>query len=264
VQTDKLGYIFGIDVSDYQENVDWKKVADSGVSFAYLKATEGGSFRTEIFEPYRKAARENGIITGAYHFFQPAVPAHLQAENFLAKIGKLEADDLPPALDLEDPAIWTGFSRKEKITMVLTWLKTVEAKTGVRPIIYTGPTFMEDVLHSAPELAKYDLWLAHYTSDKSPSLPHSFSKWQLWQYSDQGNIAGVEGGVDMNRFAGDKSQLLALGRTSGNVLPSQGDLVASALVAPGAKSDQDLSASKATPKQPNQDDGIISFDVANL
>ncbi len=266
------GYLVGIDVSDYQENVNWKKVSDSGVSFAYLKVSEGKRYRTDTFKPYRQAARENGILTGGYHFFRPEVSAKEQAEYFLATIGKLEADDLPPALDLEDASLWVGYSTKEKLSMVLTWLETVEAKTGVRPVIYSGPVFMEDVLGSAPELTKYHLWLSHYTSRTSPSLPKSFSKWQIWQHTDRGSLPGVDGDVDMNRFAGDRSQLLALGRSDSDTLPplkfdrnqnfDKSQSAALAEVTPGIDQNDGISSPEhVIPKQPKTDDGILNFDV---
>lgn len=282
--TNKQDFLVGIDVSDYQENVDWRRVADSGVSFAYLKATEGKSYRAETFDGYRKSARQNGVITGGYHFFRPEVSAQLQAENFLTKIGKLEVDDLPPALDLEDPALWTGFSRSEKLKMVLTWLDIVEAKTGVKPVIYSSPTFMEDVLDSPPELTKYDLWLAHYTSLKEPSLPKRFNKWKIWQHSDRGSLPGIDGDVDLNRFAGDRNQLLALGRTNGDGIAPEHSSVANlphladstrgevnstepnlAAVKPSVQTGAPQPKADAViPKPSNSDDGVLSFDVASL
>lgn len=202
----------GVDVSGWQDEVDWQRLKENGVEYAYLKSTEGRTFVDPTYEVNRRNARKAGVITGAYHFFRPATPVLDQVDNFMKVVGTVESDDLPPALDLEDPSLWRGYSHAEKLEMVLKWLQEVEKRTGVRPIIYASPSFVESVLGSAPELASYKLWLAHYTSAEAPSLPKPFSDWLMWQYSEKGRLPGVVGNVDLNRFRGHPQELLAQAR----------------------------------------------------
>ncbi|MDX1986662.1 MAG: GH25 family lysozyme [Candidatus Obscuribacter sp.] len=211
----------GVDVSGWQDEVDWQRLKDSGVDYAYLKSTEGRTFVDPTYAVNRQNARKAGVITGAYHFFRPATPVLDQVDNFMKVVGRVESDDLPPALDLEDPSLWRGYSHAEKLEMVLTWLQEVEKRTGVRPIIYASPSFVESVLGSAPELASYKLWLAHYTSADAPSLPQPFSDWLMWQYSDKGRLPGVVGNVDLNRFRGHPQDLLAQARGVAPSIPTE-------------------------------------------
>lgn len=211
----------GVDVSGWQNEVDWQRLKDSGVDYAYLKSTEGRTFVDPTYEVNRQNARKAGVITGAYHFFRPATPVLDQVDNFMKVVGRVESDDLPPALDLEDPSLWRGYSHAEKLEMVLKWLQEVEKRTGVRPIIYASPSFVESVLGSAPELASYKLWLAHYTSADAPSLPQPFSDWLMWQYSEKGRLPGVVGNVGLNRFRGHPDELLAQARGVAPSIPTQ-------------------------------------------
>ena len=245
--------ITGVDVSSWQDNVDWVALKNNGVDFAYLKSTEGKTFTDAYFAQNRKNARDSGIITGAYHFFRPATSVSAQVDHFINVVGKLSPDDLPPALDLEDKSLWVGYTHKEKIDMVMEWLTAVESRTGVRPIIYASPSFVEDVLGSAPQLANYKLWIAHYTDNSQPSLPTPFTEWLIWQHSSSGSLPGVAGNVDLNRFQGDVSELLAEARQTPTQAPTQ---VASVVAHP------DPMPLAAVPKSSDEvAELIINFDL---
>src|ERR1035438_7078198 len=94
----------GIDVWDAQGKIDWNAVANSGVAFAYAKATDGKDPHAS-FQTNWAGAGAAGILRGAYHWFYP-VPLgsdHLQrqVDAFLAQMGSLAANDLPPMVDVE-------------------------------------------------------------------------------------------------------------------------------------------------------------------
>lgn len=67
-----------------------------------------------------------------------------------------------------------------------------------------------DVLGSDARLKNHPLWVAHYTSAAKPRIPAPWSFWTFWQYTDRGRVAGIAGGVDINRFNGDRGRLEAL------------------------------------------------------
>ncbi|TXH39298.1 MAG: hypothetical protein E6Q98_00245 [Rhodospirillaceae bacterium] len=94
-------------VSHHQGRIDWRKLPVQGVGLAYIKATEGGDHRDSRFAANWFAARDAGIKRGAYHFFTLCRSGADQAANFIASV-PVEADALPPAVDLEDGGNWAS------------------------------------------------------------------------------------------------------------------------------------------------------------
>ncbi len=198
--------IRGIDISHYQERIDWNLLRNADVegqplSFIIIKATEGESIIDENFNENFYQARQNGMIRGAYHFFTPDTDARRQALFFL-KQAHLEAGDLPPVLDVEK----AGRLGKEQLQKaVKTWLTVVEKHYGVKPIIYTGYKFKLKYLND-PFFNAYPYWIAHYYVNQ---LEYT-GPWSFWQYTDVGRIKGITGNVDCNIFNGDLEDLYAL------------------------------------------------------
>lgn len=186
--------IRGIDVSDYQPNVNWPLVANSGMSFAFIKATEGATLVADSFARNWSALKSVGMMRGAYHFFRPATDVQRQVDNFLRTV-KLEAGDFPPVLDIESTG---NLASGEIIDRMTLWLDAVEKETGFRPIIYTYPGFWEKL--GTKRFADYPLWIAHYTTAESPWVPGGWNSWLFWQYTDRGRVSGVSGNVDINIF----------------------------------------------------------------
>jgi len=192
---DKTTDLRGIDVSDYQGQVNWKAVADSGVGYAIAKSTEGATFIADTFARNWRGIRDAGIVRGAYHFYRPQTDAIAQAQNFL-NVVKLEPGDLPAVLDIERT---DNKSTDSILAGLQTWLDIVEEATQRRPIVYTYPGFWER-LGNSQRFADYPLWIAHYTSDPEPWITGGWDTWTLWQYTDRGTVNGVVGGVDVNRY----------------------------------------------------------------
>ncbi|MEA5496442.1 GH25 family lysozyme [Limnoraphis robusta] len=186
--------IRGIDVSDYQPNVDWKAVVDAGITFAFIKATEGESFVAELFNTYWKQSKANGLLRGAYHFFRPSASPQGQAYNFLATV-KPEAGDLPPVLDIETT---DGLDSQTLCDRAQEWIEIIERESGFRPIIYTYPGFWQSL--NTKRFSEYPLWIAHYTTAEQPLIPGGWKTWLFWQFTDKGEVTGVNGGVDVNLF----------------------------------------------------------------
>lgn len=205
----------GIDVSSWQGNIDWVKVKASGISFAFIKATEGTSYVNPRFKKDWHESRSKGIIRGAYHFFDPTVSPTEQARNFVSAVGMLEPGDLPPALDLEGEK-WQRTNPQDRIQMILTWLGTVETALELQPIVYASFAFANDVLKAglSPELSNYRLWIAHYTNAAKPLIPLPWTHWDFWQHTSQGKTPGIIGNVDHDRFLGTHSDLLLLTKPS--------------------------------------------------
>lgn len=196
--------VFGIDVSRYQNNIEWNRVADfkSGrftVEFVFMKATEGTSMKDPQFSSNWKGAFQNGIPRGAYHFFRAGLDAEKQANHFCRNV-KMQTGDLPPVLDVEE--IPAGMNKSELVNAVKVWLQIVERYYRIKPIVYTGANFYEQYFRGTI-VEKYPLWVAHYYQNR----PATFADWKYWQFSDKASIDGISGPVDVNVFSGSAAQL---------------------------------------------------------
>ncbi|WP_316841453.1 glycoside hydrolase family 25 protein [Pedobacter gandavensis] len=202
IRIPKKHSIHGIDVSYYQGKIDWRKVKamkedEVQVKFAFIKATEGILSVDPYFQRNWREAAKAGIVCGAYHFFRPQKSGEWQAKFFLQTV-KFEEGDLPPVVDIEqlngvDPASM----RKE----LQEFIRYVEKKTKVKPIIYSGLTFYKDYLKG--HFDEYPLWIAHYHQAKLKVSGDT--NWFFWQHSDKARITGINHVVDFNAFNGDST-----------------------------------------------------------
>lgn len=198
--------MYGIDVSEHSGRVDWTAVIKSGVSFIFLRATEGASIKDSAFAHHWSVLRSYGTLRGAYHFFHPATSDPVkQAQEFLKTVGKFQPRDLPPVLDVETT---DGASASTVINAMKKWLaeveKTVQQQTGknLKPIIYTSPNFWINTLGNPTDFASYPLWIANYGPDE-PWVPSSWGNgnWMIHQYEgDVSGITGISGNADLNKF----------------------------------------------------------------
>jgi GH25 family lysozyme M1 (1,4-beta-N-acetylmuramidase) len=195
----------GIDISFYQGNVDWAKIKADGISFAFVRVSDGLANPDSKFARNWSNMKAVGLIRGAYQFFRPRLDAAKQAQLFLDMVGPLGADDLPPVIDVEDAGGQSPTVVKQKIQ---TWIDIVKAATGRTPIIYTGPSFWTNDIAN-PSFPEYPLWIANY-GVTCPETPSTWDTWAFWQYTDSGTTDGVDGPVDTNTFNGNMAALLAL------------------------------------------------------
>jgi GH25 family lysozyme M1 (1,4-beta-N-acetylmuramidase) len=249
-------------VAHWEPEIDWAKLRAQEIRFAFIKATQAADYADDKFLSHWTGAKQAGILRGAYHFIDPRVDGRLQAEHFLRTV-KLEPGDFPPVLDLEDlPATATVIPKaaagrksgkdnkgstgakpgkgaaaaalatnSQMIACAEVWLRLVEQETGRKPIIYSGPAFLNSRM-SGPNGAppswapKYMLWLANYLnhpiSDKDlPWQPKGWANWTFWQYSESGMLDGIYNtgrlsltAVDLNFFRGTLEELYALAGAS--------------------------------------------------
>jgi GH25 family lysozyme M1 (1,4-beta-N-acetylmuramidase) len=199
-------WLEGIDVSHWQGTINWASVAGAGKAFAVIKATESTTYVDSLYATNHANARANGVRTGAYHFAQPSTTAgdaKAEADWFVAHMNLLPGD-LNPALDLEQS---NGLSVSALQSWVKTFLDEVYAKTGMRPMIYTSPSFWRTYMGDTRSIADAGysiLWIAHW-GVTSPSVPGSNwggKGWTFWQYSSNTPVAGISGNVDHDRYNG--------------------------------------------------------------
>ena len=192
----------GIDVSHYQGTVNWQMVKDSGVSFAFAKATQGVSFIDSKFQTNWQGMKNADLLRGAYHFFEADNDPVKQADHFIKVVGTLNVNDLPPVLDVET----TENASSSVIQQgVQTWLDRVKEKLGRVPLVYTTASFWNT--NKIKLNGEFPLWVAHY-GVSTPKIPTEWEAWNFWQYSQTGSVSGVTGNVDLNWFNGTYLQLL--------------------------------------------------------
>ena len=195
------GYeVHGIDVSHYQFEIDWPRVAEQEVHFAFMKATEGVSLKDGYFQSNWKAARAAGIICGAYHYLVPGIDPLKQAENFMETV-QLEPGDLPPVLDVEVSA---GQDSEAVYAAVKQWITAIETKYKIKPIIYTGLNFYHE--HLAGKIDEHRVWIARYNT----ITPNLGRQWDFWQYTNRGGLDGIDGRLDLNVYQGQLATLKSL------------------------------------------------------
>lgn len=196
----------GVDLSHFSGKVDWDLVAQSGLHFVFLKASEGVDAPDPAFAAHWAEAKRVGLRRGAYHFFIAEDDGRQQAKLFLSQV-RLEPGDLPPVVDVETLASGTTEQLRRNLA---AFVSAVSAETGVQPMVYTGPNFWQE--HLGGGYADHPLWVAH-SGVPEPTVPRDWEAWHFWQYRENGRLDGVEKDVDFSWFRGDPVALAAFANT---------------------------------------------------
>jgi len=219
-------YTKGIDASHYKYDIDWKAVANSGIKFGIVKATEASHYIDSYFDQNWIGMRDAGIIRGAYHFFRPNVDPADQAYHYLKVVGNVLKDtDLPAVLDLEaypqsNYEAFAALTQAERYKVLDTWLQIVTDATGKLPIIYTNKYTWWAMYEDSTEYSHHPLWLAMYEANyaTAPADNWNGKGWTMWQFTYKGEIPGVQdakAATDCNVYNGDLESLWNwIGRTA--------------------------------------------------
>lgn len=196
----------GIDISHYQGAIDWSKVKTDGLSFVYVKATEGADGVDDQFAANWQGAAGAGLSRGAYHFYNFCKTGAEQAANFVAQV-PADADALPATIDLEESGDCGTMPDKAAFRKELAdFVAKLKAAYGHTPILYVNYSIYDK--YFSGENDAYRLWIAD-TNHESPALPNNAS-WTMWQYGWHGSAAGISGEVDLDVFNGTPEMLAAL------------------------------------------------------
>lgn len=186
----------GIDVSVYQGDIDFEQVKNSGIEVVYIRAGYGFSVTDPKFEENYTNATKAGLKCGAYYFVtaRNTEQAYLQATRFAELIsGKTFV--ARPAMDFEE----FGSLGKNGINIVgLAFMQKLRELTGIVPMLYTDA-------YNASEtwdwnFAQFPLWVADYGAEEPYVTSNIWQSYAGFQYSDRGEIPGIYGNVDLDRF----------------------------------------------------------------
>lgn len=194
--------IRGIDVSAYQENVDWEQVKASGVEFVMIRLGYRGYSKGTLAEDmcaqsHYQGAKAAGLKVGGY-FFSQAITTQEAVEEaqYAMQIAKDWQLDMPLAYDWElaAPDARTNVVDARMLTDISkAFCETVEA-AGFETMIYFNPDQSEKQMY-LEELTDYGFWLAMY----SDHMDYPY-KVDMWQYTHTGSVPGIEGNADINLF----------------------------------------------------------------
>jgi lysozyme len=192
-------YTFGLDVSHYQDDIDWQLVQESAhpIAFVFIRATMGKDGVDLTYTRNLEEAQQHGFLVGSYHFYRPNENSSAQFEHF-KKHTRVEKGHLLPVLDIETES---PFGVENLRKGLRNFLELAEKEYGVKPIIYSGLDFWKRNLRG--HFDDYPLWIAAYCGKfRVADVP-----WNFHQFTDQVRVKGVIGDVDGNEFNGSLAEL---------------------------------------------------------
>lgn len=217
------GGVQGVDVSRWQGTVDWPRVKALGGSFAFVKATEGTTYRSPTWSAQYNGAAGVGLLRGSYHFALPPTSSGAEQARFLvANGGAWRADGmtLPPVLDIEFNKYSTlgntcyNMTPAQLQAWILDFVRTTDSLIGRHPIIYTNK-YWWDTCVQGTGFGSYPLWIARYTQTPPPDVPAGWSSHHFWQYSDAGPF-----GFDSNQWHAGYAELVEFARLESSIGPN--------------------------------------------
>lgn len=192
----------GIDVSEHNQDIDWKNVKNDDIDFAIIRvgyrgAQDGVVKEDKYFETNIKQAVRCNLKVGVY-FFSSAVTSEEideEADMVLSRIKKYEVN-MPVVFDMEE--IEQGgrvdnLTIEQRTKLALRFCKKIK-EASYTPMIYGNMTWLYQN-YDFEKISKYPIWLASY-STRCPME----DKFDMWQYSNKGQVNGIEENVDMNIY----------------------------------------------------------------
>ncbi len=202
----------GVDVSSYQGTIDWAILArQEGISFAFIKATEGSSAVDPCFTYNYAEAQKTSLRVGAYHFFSFDSAGDTQADNFIRTVDKTDTM-LPPVVDLEyygDKADNPPSAADVRVQLNVL-LARLEAHYGIRPILYVTAESYTHYIQG--HYSDYAIWYRNVIT--ATGLP-DVRDWTFWQYTNRARLDGYDGReqyIDMTVFYGDAATFATFGK----------------------------------------------------
>ena len=205
----------GVDVSSHQKDIDWSRVAMSGMDFAMIRAgyrgyTVGSLNKDAYFDQNIQGALANSLRVGVYFYSQAVTPAEAEEEaRFLLSLIGGYPITYPVVFDWEVPAAEDARTRyvdgATATACARAFCQVVQA-AGYIPMTYGSPRKIYNGGLLLDQLQDYPaFWLAHYTPGSTPTTFRY--RYDMWQYSSTGYVDGIPGNVDLNICLTDWSAL---------------------------------------------------------
>lgn len=188
----------GIDVSEWQGEIDFGAVRQAGIEVVYIRAGEGSGYTDRYFRRNYEQAKQNGLQVGFYHYVTAISEeeARAQARFFVSLLADTQPD-CKLAMDYEN---FHGQSRETVNRIARTFCDTVRELSGKEVVVYSN-AYSAGSVFDASLAASYPLWVAEYGVN-SPRTGN-WSTYAGWQYTSQGRVSGISGNVDRDVFRQD-------------------------------------------------------------
>lgn len=186
----------GIDISSHNGDIDFRKVAQDGISFVIIKASEGTDFTDSKFRTNYQEAKKAGLKTGAYHFFRFDKDGVEQALNFVRTVGSRKPE-LGLVIDVEkagNPDTVPPDVVKKRLFTMVDYLNLL----GYRVMFYTNFNGYYDFISDM--FPGYPLWICRFKENPINA------EWTFWQHNHHGQVAGIQGDVDLDVFCGSRDE----------------------------------------------------------
>ena len=216
-----VNYELGIDISEFQGDINWSKVKKDGISFAFIRCggrgyTKGTCYEDKKFAQNVKNAKKAGVKVGVYFFSQAiTVEEAIEEASLTIAMCKGYGIDLPVVMDWETGSGYrTQPLKGEAFANVLDAFCTLIAKNGYTPAVYLCSDDINNRLgkYQSRILGVYKLWYAYpyscyWPASKSyksnyyqagDTIPPRSYAFEYWQYSWHGKVAGIGTEVDLN------------------------------------------------------------------
>lgn len=217
----------GIDVSLFQDAIDWTAVRAAGVQYAIVRSSRGETYNDPLFLANMREASKAGVLLGTYHFCNldtnygslttadAIADAIVEANHYLSVIkpyydaGQL----LPPVADVEGFPDFSSTTQQRNYTSAWTaqFSETIYNSLGVRPMIY-GSKSTANTHYTSAVASQHDLWIAWWKTSGTANPPVQsdtpiWDPWVFWQWTDDWRVSGIEGAVDGDLFNGNRAKL---------------------------------------------------------
>lgn len=186
----------GIDISEWQGDVDFNKLKEAGVEFVILrvgstKGTKGDYFVDGKFKQNIERANEIGMPVGIYFYsYATSKEKAIEDAKWILEQIKDYKVDLPIAFDWENWSFYNNFNLSFfGLTDMANGFLDVFKEAGYEGMLYSSKNYLEQIWLETD----YPIWLAHYTYKTSYSGDYSY-----WQMCNDGRVNGIYGDVDIN------------------------------------------------------------------
>ncbi len=185
----------GIDISEFQGEIDFEEVKRSGIEAVYIRVG-AGEYTDEYFAENYERAKAAGLKTGFYHYVTArSVGEGRRQARFFASLAAGREPDMRLAMDFE---YFGSLSVSQINAIAEAYLDELTALTKKEAVIYSDLSNARDIF-SRTLAEKYPLWAAQYGADE-PSANGKWREWVGFQYTDEGRVGGIYGNVDRDIF----------------------------------------------------------------
>jgi len=193
-------YERGIDVSKWQNSIDWRSVASDDVQFVIMRTRRDGKL-DERFREYASGATSNGLKMGVYLYMNATTVDQSVADaNWLIDLICEYPVQYPVVLDVEDQDLYWKMDNLELNSIINAFCNTIK-EAGYTPMLYLNDYWIKTKLDMS-ELGKWPIWVARYAEQPT------YKNYTIWQATNKGQVSGIKGYVDIDFAVKDMAALV--------------------------------------------------------